>query len=137
MSQPDTSLTITIPMQLRRRSGRKLVVVPDGLPAAVAKPQRDDELVRAIVKAHRWRRRIESGQSRSITDLAAQGGVRDAWVWRMLTLTLLAPDIVEAILNGWPPADIGVAALMERFPFEWERQRASLVLRLGSAWVGE
>ena len=49
----DQSLTITIPMQLRRRSGRKLVVVPDGLPAAQAKPQRDEVLVRAIVKAHR------------------------------------------------------------------------------------
>ena len=57
MMHADQPLTITIPMQLRRRSGRKLVVVPDDLPAAVTKPSRDDVLVRAIVKAHRWRRR--------------------------------------------------------------------------------
>jgi hypothetical protein len=52
------------------------------------------------VRAHRWRRQIESGQANSITDLAQQEGVTDAYVRRLLPLTCLAPDLLEAILNG-------------------------------------
>jgi hypothetical protein len=58
----------------------------------------DETLAKAIVRAHRWRRRIESGQAKSITDLADQEGVTDAYVCRPLPLTCLAPDIVEAII---------------------------------------
>jgi hypothetical protein len=64
------------------------------------KPSHDETLVKALVRAHRWRRRIESGRAKSITDIAEQEGVTDAYVCRLLTLTYLAPDIVEAILGG-------------------------------------
>ena len=67
------------------------------------KPRRDETLVQALVRAHRWRRKIESGQAKSITDLAEQEGVTDAYVCRLLPLTCLAPDIVEAILEGRQP----------------------------------
>ena len=56
-------------------------------------------MINAIVRAHRWRRSIESGQARSITDLAEQQGVTAAYVCRLLRLTCLAPDIVEVILE--------------------------------------
>ena len=62
------------------------------------KPRRDETLIKALVRAHRWRRRIESGQAKSITDLAEQEGVTDAYACRLLPLTCLAPDIVEGIL---------------------------------------
>jgi hypothetical protein len=71
--------------------------------APARKPSRDETLIKALVRAHRWRRRIESGQARSITDLAEQEGVTDAYVCRLLPLTCLAPDIVEAILDGRQP----------------------------------
>jgi hypothetical protein len=64
------------------------------------KPRRDDTLIKALVRAHRWRRKIESGQARSVTDLAEQEGVTDAYACRLLPLTCLAPDIVEAIFYG-------------------------------------
>jgi hypothetical protein len=94
------TLTIRIPIRLQRRGGRKLIMTPEGASARARKPSRDETLVKAFVRAHRWRRRIESGQAHSITDLAEQEGVTDVYVCRLLPLTCLAPDIVEAILGG-------------------------------------
>jgi hypothetical protein len=70
------TLTIRILMRLQRRGGRKLIMTPEGVPAVTPKPRRDDTLIKALVRAHRWRRRIESGQAKSITDLAEQEDVK-------------------------------------------------------------
>jgi hypothetical protein len=88
------TLTICIPIRLQRRGGRKLIMAPEGTAAPTPRPRRDETLVKALVRAHRWRRRIESGQARSITDLAEQEGVTDAYVCRLLPLTRLAPCIL-------------------------------------------
>jgi hypothetical protein len=64
------TLTIRIPIRLQRRGGRKLIMTPEGSVMATPKPGRDETLIKALVRAHRWRRRIESGQANSITDLA-------------------------------------------------------------------
>ena len=85
------TLTIRIPMRLQRRGGRKLIMTPEGVAPPARKPSRDETLVKALVRAHRWRRKIESGQAKSITDLAEQEGVTDAYVCRLLPLTFLAP----------------------------------------------
>ena len=97
------TLTIRIPICLQRRGGRKLIVAPEGAVLPTPKPRRDETLIKALVRAHRWRRRIESGQAKSITDLAEQEGVTVAYICRVLPLTCLAPDIVEAILDGRQP----------------------------------
>jgi ParB-like chromosome segregation protein Spo0J len=94
------TLTIRIPITLQRRGGRKLIMTPEGAVVPEQKPRRDETLIKALVRAHRWRRQIESGDAKSITDLAEQEGVTDAYVCRLLPLTCLAPDIVEAILDG-------------------------------------
>ena len=91
------TLTIRIPIRLQRCGGRKLIMTPEGVAAPARKPSRDETLVKALVRAHRWRRQIESGQAHSITDLAEQEGVTAAFVCRLLGLTCLAPDIVDAI----------------------------------------
>jgi hypothetical protein len=91
------TLTIRIPIRLQRRSGRKLIMKPEGSAAPPPKPRRDEALIKALVRAHRWRRRIERGQAKSITDLAEQEGVTDAYVCRLLPLTCLAPDEVRPI----------------------------------------
>jgi hypothetical protein len=72
------------------------------------------------VRAHRWRRRIESGQAKSITDLAEQEGVTDAYVCRLLPLTCLAPDIVEAILDGRQPKGLRLAEMLGNGPLAWK-----------------
>ena len=90
---------------------------------ADAEARRDETLVKALVRAHRWRRRIESGQAKSITDLAEQEGVTDA-VCRLLPLTCLAPDIVEAILDGRQPKVLRLAEVLGNGPLVWEQQRS-------------
>jgi len=78
------TLTIRIPIRLQRRGGRKLIITPEGATAPSPKPRRDGTLVKALVRAHRWRRKIESGRAKSITDLAEQEGVTIAYVRRLL-----------------------------------------------------
>jgi hypothetical protein len=119
------TLTIRIPMRLQRRGGRKLIVTPEGVAAPAQKPRRDEALVKALVRAHRWRRKIESGQAKSITDLAEQEGVTDAYVCRLLPLTCLAPDIVEAILDGRQPKGLRLAEMLGNGPVAWEEQRGA------------
>jgi hypothetical protein len=98
-------------------------VTPEGVAAPARKPSRDDILIKALVREHRWRRRIESGQTRSITDLAEQEGVTIAYVCRLLPLTCLAPNIVEAILDGRQPKGLRLAELLGNGPLAWEEQR--------------
>jgi hypothetical protein len=100
------TLTIRIPMRLQRRGGRKLIMMPEGVTAPPRKPTRDETLIKSLVRAHRCRRRIENGHAGSITDLAEQEGVTVAYVCRLLPLTWLAPDIIEAILDGRRPKSL-------------------------------
>jgi hypothetical protein len=118
-------LTIRIPMRLQRRGGRKLIMMPEGVPVPARKPRRDETLVKALVRAHRWRRRIESGRAKSITDLAEQEGVKLAFVCRLLPLTCLAPDIVEAILDGRQPKELRLGQMLGNGPLGWEGQRSA------------
>jgi hypothetical protein len=110
-------------MWLQRRGGRKLIMTPEGVAVPTPKPRRDETLIRALVRAHRWPRGIESGRVKSITDLAEQEGVTDAYVCRLLPLTCLAPDIVEAILDGRQPRGLRLAEMLGNGPLVWKVQR--------------
>jgi hypothetical protein len=118
-----SGLSIRIPMKLRRRGGRKLVIIPDGIEACVPQPAFDVVLINALVRAHRWRRQIESGRFRSASELAAHEKITDSFVMRMLCLTLLAPDVVAAILEGRQPKGLKLATLLRGMPLAWEDQR--------------
>jgi hypothetical protein len=123
VGQEVETLTIRIPMRLQRRGGRKLIMTPEGAAVPMPKPRRDDTLIKALLRAHRWRRRIESGEVRSITDLAEQEGVTLAYVCRLPPLTCLAPDIVEAILDGRQPKGLRLAKMLGNGPLDWGEQR--------------
>ena len=118
-------LTVHIPLTVHRRGGRKVVIAPDGTesPAVGAAARIDSTLVKALARAFRWRRMPESGRYATIDELAAAEKINASYVSRILRLTLLAPDIVEAILDGRQPAGMTLPALMEPFPVEWEIQR--------------
>jgi hypothetical protein len=116
------TLMIRIPVRLQRRGGRKLIMAPKGAAVPVPKPRRDESLIKALVRAHRWRRRIESGGAQSITDLAEQERGTVAYVCRLVPLTCLA-DIVEAILDGRQPKELRLAEILGNGPLAWEEQR--------------
>ena len=84
-------VAVHIPMTFERRGGRKLVIAPDIAEKAEQKPKRDETLVRAIVKAHCWRRRIESGHAKSITNLTTQKKITNTYIYQLLPLTYLTP----------------------------------------------
>lgn len=86
----------------------------------------DSPIVRSLARAFRWRRLLESGRHTSINELAKAERVDRAFASRVLRLTLLAPDIVEAILAGRQPEKLTVRALLEPFPVEWADQRRVL-----------
>jgi hypothetical protein len=117
------TLTTRIPIRLQRRGGRKLIMTPEGVAAPARKPSRDETLVKALVRAHRWRRKIENGQARSITGLAEQEGITDAYICRLVPLTCLAPDIVEAILDGRQPKGLRLTEMLGNGPPAWAEQR--------------
>ncbi len=117
------TVTVSVPLAIQKRGGRKQVVVPEGAPAwAPLRPQIDSMLVKALARAFRWRRLLEGGVYASCEELAAAERINGSYVSRVLRLTLLAPDIVEAILDGRQPRELTVALLFRPFPVDWEEQ---------------
>src|SRR5438093_12126870 len=113
-------LTVHVPLALQRRGGRKLVVAPDGAPSwAPPRARVDNAIVKALARAHRWKRMLESGEFATIEDLAAAEKINPSYLSRVLRLTQLAPDIVEAIFDGRQPAGLQLEALFKPFPVGW------------------
>jgi hypothetical protein len=125
-----TSVTVMVPLTIRRRGGRKQIIGPDGAPVraggaeGVAAIRGEPALVKALARAFRWRRMLEAGDYGTIDELAAAEKINPSYLSRLLRLTLLAPEIIEAILDGRQPEGITLPGLMEPFPAEWEQQRA-------------
>jgi hypothetical protein len=126
LSADGSTITVFVPMTWRRRGGRKVIIAPPGCDDWAPPPKIDNALVKALARAHRWQRMLESGEYATLAELADAERISRSYVSRLLRLTLLAPDIVERILDGRPTA--GLAEFLKPFPAEWERQRNSLML---------
>jgi hypothetical protein len=117
------TLTVDIPLQIRRRGGRKVMLAPDDTSAwAPPRARVDSAMVKAIARAYRWRGMIEHGEYASVTEVAAAEKINQSYVCRVLRLTLLAPDLVEAILDGRHPSRLQLRTLLNPFPSEWNAQ---------------
>lgn len=125
---PET-VTIHVPFRLVKRGGRKEMVLPADVPT---QRRPDDALVKALARAFRWKRMLESGEFTTIAELAAREGIAISYLTRVLRLTLLAPDIVEAILDGTQGPELTLSRLLEPLPADWQSQRRGRN-RLGSA----
>jgi hypothetical protein len=119
-------LVVSVPLAMKRRGGRKEIITPGGqTPESQPHSSTNASLVLTIARAHRWRGLLEQGRYASIRELAKELGVDNSYVSRLLRLSLLAPDIVEAILDGTEPSGLSLGKLY-RAPMEWERQRQEL-----------
>ena len=129
LSDDGRTVTVRVPISIRRRGGRKLVLAPDGTNVTAAPVSRhiDNAMVKAIARAFRWREMLENGTYATIAEIAAAEKINESYVGRVLRLTLLAPDIVEAILGGRQPPKLQLESMLRRFPVAWQGQRAEML----------
>jgi hypothetical protein len=123
------TLTVHVALSIHKRGGRKLVLAPDGTESCAPPRHRiDNSMVKAIARAFRWRKQLETGKHASVAEIATAEKINDSYVGRILRLTLLAPEIVEAIVDGRQAPQITLAVLMGPFPAEWENQNRTFGL---------
>jgi hypothetical protein len=79
--------------------------------------------VKAIVRAHRWRDMLESGEYATVCDLAKAEAINESYLGRILRLTLLSPSLIEAILEGRQPPTLELDDLLQQFPIQWDRPK--------------
>ena len=121
-------LTVRIPMAFKRRGGRKLILAPDGADGLAAEPPRPDgTALRALARAWGWHRLLEAGRYGSIKALARAEGIHHAYVGKLLRLTLLTPDLIEAVLDGRLPKGVRLEDLVRPLPGAWAEQRRALL----------
>ena len=128
MSAPEftktgTDLTVHVPLTFRTHGGRKLVIAPENETWSPPKLNVDKILIKALGRAWRWKGLLESGTYATTEDLADAEKINPSYLARILRLTLLAPSIVEAILDGRQPASLQLEDLLKPFSVEWDEQR--------------
>ncbi|MDP3340919.1 MAG: hypothetical protein Q8S30_11400 [Frigidibacter sp.] len=116
---PET-VTLHVPFRVVKRGGRKEMHLPDGV-----RPDRkaDKTLVKALARAFRWKRMLESGEFATIGELAEREGIATSYMTRILRLTQLEPGIIEAVLDGRQNDAVTLARLMDPFPMSWIEQK--------------
>lgn len=115
---PET-VTLHVPFRFVKRGGRKEMQLPAG---AQARTRPDDTLIKALARAFRWKRMLETGGFATVADLAAGEGIAVSYLTRVLRLTQLSPALVEAILEGRQPPSLTLQSLRGQIPDEWSGQ---------------
>ena len=118
------TVTVHVQMRFQRRGGRKTIV--SDFVAPPPRPRTDNALLKALARAHLWRRRIESGEYASISELAKAERINESYACRVFRLNLLAPSIVTEILNGRHRPDVMLKAVLQPLPPRWDEQVAAL-----------
>lgn len=118
---PET-VTLYVPFRIVKRGGRKQMQLPSDAPASRGT---DSTLIKALARAFRWKKMLESGEFATIAEVAEREGIAPSYMTRVLRLTLLAPDIVEAILEGRQKSVVTLAKALEPFPADWAQQTGS------------
>jgi hypothetical protein len=118
----DGSLTVTVPIRIKRRGLRKAVTLPDGGVEARPWDTTPTPLQLALARGHRWLAMLESGEASSLKEIARREGVDDSYVSRMVNLTTLAPDIVAAILDETLPPEVTLFELAAGTALVWGEQ---------------
>ena len=129
------TVTVRVPLAIRKRGGRKVVVSPDGavLPTALrhVATNADPSLLKALGRAFRWKRLLDDGTYASVSNIARAEKLDRTYVGDVLRLTLLAPSVVEAIVEGKQAEGVTLPVLMKGLAVEWETHRIALA---ASGW---
>ncbi|MFL1461826.1 hypothetical protein ACI6QG_06460 [Roseococcus sp. DSY-14] len=122
-----TSITVRVPLEIRHRRGRKTVVTPMADGAAPVMTRADPALVKALARAFRYQRMLDQGRYASITEMAGAERIERGYLGSLLRLTLLAPDIIEAILDGRQPVPMTCTSLLGGVPDAWTAQTEAFI----------
>jgi hypothetical protein len=115
---------VQVPIAFHRRGGRKIVMIPEGSRGVPSPgPRANAAAIRALARAFRWRKLIETGTYATVAEIAVAETLNASYVSRVLRLTLLVPTTVETVLDGRQGPKVTLAALMRPFSAEWEKQR--------------
>jgi len=129
-SYSDAGKSVTfVPLTIKRRHNRKVLTPPPGAPSVFGTPDLDIPMIKMLGKAFYWQRMIDEGLFDSGNALARRHKLEPGWVAEILRLTLLAPDIVEAIVDGRQPRHVHLHLIKGRLselPREWDKQRELL-----------
>ncbi|BAO82876.1 17.2 : Prophage functions [Serpentinimonas maccroryi] len=120
-------LSTFIPLKIRKRGGRKVVLRPDGQVEAAAKvaTQIDQPLLVALTRAFYWQRLLDDGVVGSGSEIAQREGLHHSTVNELLRLTLLEPAIIQAVLAGRQPRCMSLLWFQRNpLPTDWVAQRA-------------
>ena len=121
MSEP-SSITVRVSLAIRRRPGRKTVVTPGDEVGAPVRVRADPTLVKALARAFRWQRMLDDGRYDSISEMARAEKIERGYLGKMLQLTLLAPEVVEALLEGRRSCEPGLNDPLGAVPALWCEQ---------------
>jgi len=124
--EADQILVVSVPMQLRKRGGRRRIIVPEQTQSSETKRDYSEALALAITRAHHWKELLDSGKFASISELAQAMGLDVSYAARLFRLTFLAPDIIEAILDGREPDGLSMRILAKPISLDWREQREEL-----------
>lgn len=130
MSADGQTLTVIIPLAVKPHGGRKAVITPGVLEV---ESRHDVTLIKAVARAFRWLRMLETGRFATITELAAAEKINASYVSRILRLALLPPGIVEAILDGRQPEGMTLLVLTRCVEAGWKQQNVDASLDLRAA----
>ena len=121
MSNPNDIIRVVIPLAIRRRNGRPRILPPKDVAARQARAQ-DPHILKALGRAWAWRRRLETGEAATASDIAKAEKVTDRFVSRTMRLAYLSPDVLERLVIRREPPAISVLELIQATYLPWARQ---------------
>ena len=125
MIEDDRTVTVRIPLVFKKHGGRKAVITP-GDSAWAPRPRVDNAMVKALARAFRWQQMLDEGVCCTIDELARREKVNRGYMCRVLRLMLLAPDLVELILEGRQGPQVNLTQLLDSVEIGWEAQRREI-----------
>ncbi|MDO6722425.1 hypothetical protein Q4560_04020 [Celeribacter halophilus] len=117
------TLNLHVPFRIEKRGGRKAIIPPqDDMTTTPSAPEDNQTIIKALGRAFRWKRMLDSGEFQTLKELAAHENISPSYLTRVMRLTLLAPDIIEDILKNHTYG-LALSDLLNPFPVDWAKQR--------------
>lgn len=122
VTNKDGTITVHIPISFKRHGGRKYIIAPEAIPEEYASPLASTSLLKALGRAFEWQAMIESDRALTMDEIADKTNLPRSYVSKVMKITLLAPDIIESILDGKQPKHMTLADVV-KMPSDWNQQR--------------